>query len=960
MDHLNQIDRLLNNPAPTRVDDLRLWLAGAADDQVEALAEALKDRVIEQQRADIDEALQTAAFLMQLAEMAGDHRLRALAYRTEAQARMIGLGEFKDALAIYDHALMLYRRVGDEVGEAQTQGTRIWALASLGRYDEATTAGQWAVAILHANELWIQAASVSNNLAGIYSRMGNDVESLGMLDSAREAYRRAGDEASRPFLSNNAGNRGVVLRKLGRFDEALVATRLSEERARTQGQTAVVARARQNLGLIALAQGHYNEALRRLDEAKTIFWEDGRLRDAMLVELFTSTCLLEMRRFDDVLEKAREARKLFTDRGTLLESAQCRLNEAAAYAALGQLDAAGAALAHARETFAAENHAIWVAFTDVRRASLLNAAESWVAAEQIALAAATTFLNHDLEVDAARAWLVAAEAAQGAGRLEEAETLVVQAQKLGLAQDLPGILHLAHALQAGLAHERGDLATAAAEIDAAIAELERLQGGLMVEYRAGFLEDKLTIYEDGLLLALERGEAAAGLAYAERAKSRALLDMISYRLQLGVVARSAADQPLVTALERLRVERDRLYRVWESGESGPRFGPAASDGAAVSHQIQALEQQMTQTWHTLLVRNADYARDAGLWRVRVEPAGPYLDDDTLLVEYFVARGHLVVFLVSNRGVDVVHLPGGLDAVQPLQKFLGLNMRAVAGTPADRRPLLLGQAQTILRRLHDQLVAPFAAQLAPYERLIVVPHGPLHYLPFHALYDGERYVGERHRLSYLPGASFVRASREAAGGGHGALVAGHSDHGRLPSALAEAQDVAALWQATPVLEERLTRDRLQAMMGDVDLIHLATHGEFRADNPLFSGLVVEDGWLTTLDIFGLRLHASLVTLSACDTGRHVIAAGDELLGLMRAFLSAGAASLLLTHWPVEDRTTAVFMADFYRQLRDGSDKDAALQTAQSRLIHDAAGETSHPYFWAPFYLVGSAAPLPSEL
>ncbi len=577
MDKLKQIDDFLSLPASDRTDALHAWLANASPEQIDALAEALKDRVIEQQRADIDEALQTAAFLMQLAEAAGDDRLRALAHRTEAQARMIGLGEFKDALAIYDRALVLYRRVDDEVGEAQTQGTRIWALASLGRYDEAISAGQWAVAVLQANDLWLQAASVSNNLAGIYSRMSNDVESLAMLDTAREAYRRAGDDTSLPFLSNNAGNRGVVLRKLGRFEEALEATRLSETRAEALEQTAVVARARQNLGLIALAQGHYNEALRRLDEAKSIFWEDGRLRDAMLVELFISNCLLEMRRFDDVLEKATEARRLFTDRGTVLESAQCRLNEAAAHAALGQLDQADASLSEARKLFAAEKNDVWVAFTDVRRAGLLNAVGDYERGERVALAAAAVFQRHDLSVDAARAWLVAAAGAQGAGRPDEAESLVVQAQELGLDLDLPGILHLAHTLQAGLARERGDLATAVAETDAAIGQLERLQGGLMVEYRAGFLEDKLTIYEDGVLLSLESGAVEQGLMYAERAKSRALLDLVSYRLQLRVTARSAADEPLVASLERLRTERDRLYRVWESGESGARFGPATED-----------------------------------------------------------------------------------------------------------------------------------------------------------------------------------------------------------------------------------------------------------------------------------------------------------------------------------------------------------------------------------------------
>jgi CHAT domain-containing protein len=120
-----------------------------------------------------------------------------------------------------------------------------------------------------------------------------------------------------------------------------------------------------------------------------------------------------------------------------------------------------------------------------------------------------------------------------------------------------------------------------------------------------------------------------------------------------------------------------------------------------------------------------------------------------------------------------------------------------------------------------------------------------------------------------------------------------------------------------------------------------------------GLALADGWLTTLDIFNWRLQASLVTLSACQTGRSVVAGGDELLGLMRAFLAAGAASLVASLWAVEDRSTALLMENFYRQLAAGAGKGAALRAAQLSLLD---GAYVHPYYWAPFFLVGDAGPL----
>jgi CHAT domain-containing protein len=131
-----------------------------------------------------------------------------------------------------------------------------------------------------------------------------------------------------------------------------------------------------------------------------------------------------------------------------------------------------------------------------------------------------------------------------------------------------------------------------------------------------------------------------------------------------------------------------------------------------------------------------------------------------------------------------------------------------------------------------------------------------------------------------------------------------------------------------------------------------------DNPLFSGLALADGWLTTLDIFSLRLQASLVTLSACETGRSLVGGGDELLGLMRATLAAGAASLLASLWAVEDSSTATLMQGFYSRLAQGERKGEALRQAQRDFI-EAGTSYAHPYFWAPFFLVGDAGPVFQE-
>jgi CHAT domain-containing protein len=229
------------------------------------------------------------------------------------------------------------------------------------------------------------------------------------------------------------------------------------------------------------------------------------------------------------------------------------------------------------------------------------------------------------------------------------------------------------------------------------------------------------------------------------------------------------------------------------------------------------------------------------------------------------------------------------------------------------------------------------------------------LPFHAFYDGQEYLLQHFQISYLPGSSFISRARPAETASPTRnLVMGHGQHGLLSNVTEEVQTIAGALHARPYLDEESTRRRFQDEAPGCHIIHIAAHGDFNAANPLFSGLYLEDGLLTTLDIFNMRLTASLVTLSACKTGRSVVRGGDELFGLTRAFLTAGSASLILTLWPVEDRSTTILMSTLYENLLAGQDKITALQSAQLSLLSSRDGTPSlHPYFWAPFFLIGDS-------
>ncbi|HEX9029218.1 MAG TPA: CHAT domain-containing tetratricopeptide repeat protein, partial [Anaerolineales bacterium] len=761
-------------------------------------------------------------------------------------------------------------------------------------------------------------------------------------------------------------NRAVVLRNLGRFQEAIEASQTATEMHRRLGQEVAAARAQQTLAVTYFVLGRYNEALALLEESREILLKDGRQRHAMLVELFISDCLLQLRRFPDVLEKCHSVRSLFSELGTRYEVAQAILNEASAYTGLARFPEALVSVREARQLFEQEGNPVAVADADLQAARVSLELNNPEESLSLALACAQVYLAHNLPVWQARAYLVAGRAALASDRLIQARQFVSQALDVGEIHQMPVLTYPSRHLLGQLAIRAGNPQEGLAAFDQAIQELELICGRMMVEFRANFIEDKERIYQDTVDLCLDLGEPLRGLEYAERAKSRALLDLLAYRVNLNITARSEADQPLVEELGRLRGERDHLYRRLESGDGyGQRgvTGDLSNQAQTGEQKVLEIEKHITGLWHKLLIRNADYAREASMWQVRTEPIQPYLDPDTLLLEYYLTQGRLVGFWVTAERIRAIRLPTDLAQIQRLLKLFWLNLKTIPRSSVDRMSSLIANAQGILFKLYQQLIFPFTepntgedgSALHTYRRLVIVPHGPLHYMPFQALYDGQRYLLEQHELSYLPGASFLRYSREARPSGQGLLSIGHSYQGNLPFTLQEAGTIADLWPGQAILEEQATLAQVRKAMPGPRLLHLATHGDFRPDNPLFSGLALEDGWLTTLDVFSLHLNASLVTLSACQTGRSVIGGGDEMLGLMRSFLAAGAASLVSTLWAVEDYSTAQLMQAFYQNLSAGQTKGAALQQAQLGLLHGSPGNDryQHPYFWAPFFLVGDA-------
>ena len=380
------------------------------------------------------------------------------------------------------------------------------------------------------------------------------------------------------------------------------------------------------------------------------------------------------------------------------------------------------------------------------------------------------------------------------------------------------------------------------------------------------------------------------------------------------------------------------------------------DEAEVLRQLQATELHLADLVHRARLRyGVQYGASADLTEVQA-----CLQPDEVLLAYFVARDQIVGFLLGQTQVVPASNLASLEAISQCLDKLRFSLRREADESLNH-----------LAQLHRALLAPFEPYLSAcpelkrrnghIRRLIVVPHDLLFHLPFHALHDGQRYLLERFEVVYLPVASLL--GRQSGQRPLRALIVGHDHDGRLPAALKEAQAIYEILAAAAdktgiephlLLSKDATDARLRQHAPDCGVLHLATHGVFRQDNPLFSALRLANNWLTLADVERLALpQAPLVTLSACETGLGDLRRGD-IFGLSQAFLQAGAISLVVSLWPVPDEATRQLMIHFYRNLVAGKSKAAALRSAQLKLRSDPA--YGHPLHWAGFVLIGDGGAL----
>lgn len=871
-----------------------------------------------------------ADLLTLLAEKSGRYEPLDCAYRARANYFAHGEVDYEKAIGWCGQAEMLCRTHNNEIGVAYAQITKIWPLTALGNQKHALNVAEQARIILHKHKQWHKLADLLTNIGALCFEIlsKHDEEILAYYDEALALYTHIQSHHDIPSVQNN---RAICLTNLGRFSEAKSILKTIIAQLAEMGHTAEEVRAEMNLGVLHFVQGNYTQAMRLFEQTRVKF--AGRPHEAAHANLHMLHCLLEIRRFRQVNTLCPAIIEYFESVNLHSKAREAALSLAISQAALYEYEQALQTLSVIYRQFMEQNQQRLAMTVQLEQAAIYLRAGQLTMALTTATRSFSFFSASATLIPTARAQLIMAEAAFKLGNYHDALQWLTHLQQLE-TPILSIQLQTTQLLAELMWHEKR-YEDARITFERALQLLEQWQSRLMIELRSDFLIDRQVVYESSIQLALQVFTPELAFTYVERAKSRALVDLFAQHISVRMQARDANDQVVIDQIHNTRERRDQLYRQLASPEQDE----------TAQHQIRTeiirLESTIQANREILLNRNADYVHDMALTHVLTEGIQQYLASDTILVEYFVVNGQYVTFVVSATAIKAYPLSATCTEIQRLQKSLQLDFRTVARGRKTQR------GKKLLHTLYQKLWLPFAPIIKSYEQIIVVPHGTLHYLPFHALHNGTGYLIEQTAFSYLPNATMLRYLPPTTTT-TGALVMGNSWEEHLPYAVREAHAVATQTNANCFVDDEANRHNFYQYAPTSRLIHLATHGEFSVENPLFSRLVLADGDVTTLDLLEMRLEASLVVLSACETGRAVIGGGDELLGFIRALLYAGASSLVLTLWCVEDMQTQALMSHFYHYLQDAQKtKERALQMAQCRLIEAGI----HPFYWAAFTLIG---------
>ncbi len=840
-------------------------------------------------------------------------------------------GQFDKALPLVQEAI----RLSPGASDYETLGS---IYRAKGDYVAALSAASQAEALFQAagNQTGVWIASTSR--ATTLNAQGKLAEALSLFQKAAQAFRSMGDEADLPAALDGMG---VLLHGQGRYAGARKAHLEALEIRRRTGNRSGEAVALSNLAALDLSEGEYDRALAQFEQSLSLRKDIGDRKGEAVTLINSGLIYADLGRMEEAqmrFDRALTISKEIGERSVEAMSSQYLAQvlfsfgrSAEAMKLCKQVLSIGHEIGNRRVELAAlKLQAILLLGLDQQHESLTVLSHAQTLSQELGDRATEA----EVAMLSGLALLKLGNAGDPRISLRRALQIEEEPKNLRTRQTTLSALGAAEELL-GHKKEAVEAYRQALALDESIVERTRTD-----EIIASLVGGYAGNYGRLIRLLCQMGEDKDAFAVAEQARARAFLWQIGRRRlepsgsgDRGIAAEESSVRYKLKDLERrIREEREKSFVL----QNRALIDSLAAEVDQARRQYEALLIRLEQT-------NPEYASLVHPKPLSLLQVQALLPKDTTLIEYYVEDDVGLAWVVDHDSYHFIKLSLPKQEIEREVDLLRAQIRARSSAVAPATILYVYLFSRLEEHIHHQ-------------KLIIVPHGALHAVPFSALLGKQlRPLVERYSITLIPSASVLPFLVGKRSPNKGRILALGDPEGSLPQAAEEARTVAKLYGAEPLVGGKASESAFRSLSKGMNVIHISSHATFDAARPLFSRIELapgdgQDGHLEVYEVFNLDLRGvNLVVLSGCGTGLGTPTEGDDIVNFSRAFLYAGTPSVLATLWAVDDASSAALMESFYRSLRQGRSPAVALQAAQVEIAKQEKWKA--PYYWAGYTLFG---------
>ncbi len=769
-----------------------------------------------------------------------------------------------------------------------------------------------------------QARILHEHLGELYFRNFRYRDAIRVWQTAADIYSKLQNTELTAILFNKIG---VLLKRLSEYSDALELFQRSLKLSRNCGDTETEAKAQNNIGLVYKNLWQFDRALNAFQKSLEIKQQHGNLLGAANTMINIANIHKERQSYGQSIEFLTHSRSMLNNIKTQQQISGAAVNRALA------------AIAHDlgnNYLCTGDYQTAIQRYSESLRLNQETGSTSRLFADYRDIGDVYSLLENE----------------------ESAERFLVQALQLAQKTGMEDYTYKAHVSLGRLKSRQGNDEGAADHFATAIDVLEKIRSNLLIDmHQTGFISSVAEIYDLAITTCVRLGRNQDVFRIFEKMKARTLLDII-IRGDIDLAHIMTSDD--LETERRLKVDLANLNHALASLKISQQ-----SEFEKLARQRDQLRLELNEFEENLYLRHPELKEMRGLSEaIDIRKARLLMSRDEAALYYLMLPDRLIIMVLSRSILEVAETNISKNRIEKLISSI------IRKTSEWNREAA--------QDLYEILISPILEFIQERRRLCIIPDGKLNFLPFQALIspDTGRYLIEDYSIYYTPSLTTLNIVRSIGNYGTGTLLgfgdpdfSGDEQQKRgwrdrlmpltpLPATRSELEGIQSVYEsrAQILMQEEATKTRFMEMAGDYGILHFATHAFTDEEFPMYSAIALSQengvfGFLEARDIIRMELNADLVVLSACKTAAGKYVAGEGMLGLTRAFFTAGVPTVVASLWNVDDKSTKELMIRFHRSFHQRERSASALREAQLSLLNDP--EYSDPYYWAPFILIGDS-------